>query len=129
MNAVIAKARAHCPIKHIPSRAQAVFFPFFLRGGGSSAGLLEAVKHIKGVPGVSIERGEKKMSIFQIIVVFLVFCIVWILTNFINQAIIARVQQEQQRKRIDAAFCQVARLVIRAKAEAAAQRRSSGDQM
>ena len=66
------------------------------------------------------------MSIFQIIVVFIVFCAVWIVTNIINAAIMARVQQEQQRKRIDAAFCQVARLVIRAKAAAAAQRRASG---
>ena len=66
------------------------------------------------------------MSIIQIIVIFIVFCAVWIVTNVINQAIIAKVQQEQQRKRIDAAFCQIARLVIRAKAEAAAQRRGAG---
>lgn len=69
------------------------------------------------------------MSIFQIIIIFVVFCAVWIVTNIVNQTIIARVQQEQQRKRIDAAFCQIARIVIRAKAEAAAQRRGSGDQV
>lgn len=67
------------------------------------------------------------MSIFQIIVIFTVFCAVWILTNVINQTIIARVQQEQQRKRIDAAFGQIARLLLRARAEAAARRRAADD--
>ena len=67
------------------------------------------------------------MSIFQIIVIFIVFCAVWIVTNAINSAIMARVQQEQQRKRIDAAFCQIARLLLRARAEAAARRRAADD--
>lgn len=67
------------------------------------------------------------MSIFQIIVIFIVFCAVWIVTNIINSAIMAKMQQEQQRKRIDAAFGQIARLLLRARAEAAARRRAADD--
>ena len=67
------------------------------------------------------------MTILQIITIFVIFCVVWIATNAINAAIIAKMQQEQQRRRIDAAFGQITRLVLRARAEAAARRRAADD--
>lgn len=57
------------------------------------------------------------MGIFQIITVFLMFCVAWIVTNLINQALIGKVQQVQQRQRIDLAYAQISRLVVRAIAE------------
>ena len=57
------------------------------------------------------------MGIFQIITVFLIFCVVWIVTNLINQALIGKVQQAQQRQRIDLAYAQISRLIVRAIAE------------
>ena len=57
------------------------------------------------------------MGIFQIITVFLIFCVVWIVTNLINQALVGKVQQLQQKQRIDLAYAQISRLIVRAIAE------------
>lgn len=67
------------------------------------------------------------MTILQIITIFVIFCVVWIFTNTVNSIIAAKIQQEQQRRRIDDAFGQIARLVLRARAEAAARRRAADD--
>lgn len=64
------------------------------------------------------------MSVLQIMVMFIVFCIVWIVTNLINQALIGKVQQVQQRQRIDLAYAQISRLIIRTIAEVRGAQRS-----
>lgn len=70
----------------------------------------EAVRNLQQGKGIT-------MSILQIIVMFIVFCIVWIVTNLINQALVGKVQQVQQRQRIDLAYAQISRLIVRAIAE------------
>ncbi len=57
------------------------------------------------------------MSILNIIIIFIVFCLAWIITNMINQVIIGKMQQQLQQRRIDAAYVQVSKLVIRTIAE------------
>lgn len=64
------------------------------------------------------------MSILQILVIFIVFCAVWILTNLINQIMISKLQQAQQKQRIDLAYAQISRLVLRTLAEMKGAQRS-----
>ena len=69
------------------------------------------------------------MSILQIIVIFIVFCVVWILTNLINQIIIGRAQLRLQRQRIDEVYLQLTRLVIRTAAEIKGKERLNHDNL
>lgn len=62
-------------------------------------------------------RKEIKMSILQIITLFIVFCAVWIVTNIVSQMIIGKMQQVQQGRRIDLAYAHISRLVVRTLAE------------
>ena len=62
-------------------------------------------------------RKEIKMSILQIITLFIVFCAVWIVTNIVSQMIIGKMQQVQQSKRIDLAYAHISKLIIRTLAE------------
>lgn len=67
------------------------------------------------------------MSILNIIIIFIVFCLAWIITNMINQVIIGKMQQQLQQRRIDAAYVQVSKLVIRTIAELKAKERVNRD--
>ena len=67
------------------------------------------------------------MSILNIIIIFIVFCLAWIITNMINQVIIGKMQQQLQQRRIDAAYVQVSKLVIRTIAELKAKERVRHD--
>lgn len=69
------------------------------------------------------------MSILQIIIIFATFCVVWILTNLINQIIIGRAQLRLQRQRIDEAYLQLSRLVIRTAAEIKGKERVNHDNL
>ena len=69
------------------------------------------------------------MSILQIIIIFATFCVVWILTNLINQIIIGRAQLRLQRQRIDEAYLQLTRLVIRTAAEIKGKERVNHDNL
>lgn len=57
------------------------------------------------------------MSVLQIIIIFATFCVVWMITNLVNQIIIGRAQLRLQRQRIDEAYLQLTRLVIKTAAE------------
>ena len=67
------------------------------------------------------------MSILNIIIIFIIFCLAWIVTNMINQVIIGKMQQQLQHQRIDAAYVQVSKLVIRTIAELKAKERVNRD--
>ena len=67
------------------------------------------------------------MSILNIIIIFIIFCLAWIITNMINQVIIGKMQQQLQQRRIDAAYVQVSKLVIRTIAELKAKERVRHD--
>lgn len=69
------------------------------------------------------------MSVLQIIIIFSIFCVVWILTNLINQIIIGRAQLRLQRQRIDEAYLQLSRLMIRTVAEIKGKERVNHDNL
>lgn len=63
------------------------------------------------------------MTVFQVIIIFIIFCVVWMMTNLVNQIIIGRAQLRLQRKRLDEAYLQLTRLVIRTAAEIKGKKR------
>lgn len=64
---------------------------------------------------------------FKVIFLFVIFCAVWIVTNAINQIMIGKMQQRLQQQRIDAAYAQISRLIVRTLAESAGKRRANND--
>lgn len=69
------------------------------------------------------------MTVFQVITIFIIFCIVWMMTNLVNQIIVGRAQLRLQRQRIDEAYLQVSRLVIRTAAEIKGKERINYDNL
>ncbi len=69
------------------------------------------------------------MSVLQIIIIFATFCVVWMITNLVNQIIIGRAQLRLQRQRIDEAYLQLTRLVIKTAAEIKGKERVNHDNL
>lgn len=69
------------------------------------------------------------MSIGNIIIIFIVFCVTWIVTNAVNEVLVSKMRQQSQKQRIDAAYAQISRLVIRSIAEYAGKERAKHDKM
>lgn len=69
------------------------------------------------------------MTVFQVIIIFIIFCIVWMMTNLVNQIIVGRAQLRLQRQRIDEAYLQLTRLVIRTAAEIKGKERIDRDNL
>ena len=69
------------------------------------------------------------MSIVNIIIIFIVFCVTWIVTNAVNEVLMSKMRQQYQKQRIDAAYAQISRLVIRSIAEYAGKERAKHDKM
>ena len=68
------------------------------------------------------------MTVFQVITI-IIFCIVWMMTNLVNQIIVGRAQLRLQRHRIDAAYLQLTRLVIKTAAEIKGKERVNHDNL
>lgn len=60
------------------------------------------------------------ISIFEIVILFILFCLIWIITNAINQLIIGKFQKKLVQEKIDTAYLQISKYVVRAIAESKA---------